>query len=50
MPKRIPRPCDRCGKNINYETWVHSKPSNKYYCRDLAACGARAKKQKGAAV
>lgn len=46
MPKMNPRACDRCGKRITHETWVRSRPSNKYYCRDLDACGARAKRRK----
>lgn len=44
MPRMNPKPCSRCGKKLTPETWVHSKPTNKYYCRELEACGKRAGK------
>lgn len=45
MPNWNPKNCDRCGKKITWETWVRSRPTNKFYCRDLDACGKRAKKK-----
>lgn len=48
MPKMNPKKCGRCGKKITFKTWVHSRHSESYYCRDLDACGARAKKKQRA--
>lgn len=46
MPKLNPKNCNRCGKRITWENWVHSRPTNAYYCRDLDACGKRAAARK----
>lgn len=50
MPRRNPRKCDLCGKKITFETWVRSKWTESYYCRDITACAARVKRKKGAPV
>jgi hypothetical protein len=44
MPNLKPQFCSRCGKKLTHETWVHSRPTNNYYCRELGACGKRARK------
>lgn len=46
MPKLKPRPCNRCGKKLTWETWVHSSWNEAYYCRDLDGCGKRAAARK----
>lgn len=38
-----PQKCSRCGRQLTAETWVRSRPTNKYYCRELDACSKRTK-------
>jgi len=39
--------CHRCGKKITPETWVRSRPTNRYYCCDLDACSKSVKSKAG---
>jgi hypothetical protein len=50
MSVRKPQTCHRCGKKLSPETWVRSRPTNQYYCRELEACGKRAKRAATKAV
>lgn len=45
MPKLKPQKCGRCGKRLKPETWVFSRHTRSHYCRDLVACGKRAKRK-----
>lgn len=50
MPRLNPKTCNRCGKKITWDAWIHSKPTNNYYCRDFEACDKRAKVKKEASA
>lgn len=38
--------CARCGKRQRPEKMIFSKHTRKRYCRDLDACGKRAKRKR----
>jgi len=48
MPKLRAHNCNRCGKKLTYPGWVHSSWNDNYYCPELNACAARAKRKRRA--